>query len=40
MKTKKNDFIEIEFTGRANGEIFDTTIKKEAEKIKQFLSAE
>lgn len=33
MQVKKNDFIEIEFTGRANGEIFDTNIKKEAEKI-------
>lgn len=33
MKTKKNDFIEIEFIGRANGEVFDTTIQKEAEKI-------
>ncbi len=32
-KTKKNDFVEIEFVGRANGEIFDTNIKKEAEKI-------
>ncbi len=33
MKTKKNDFIEIEFIGRVNGEVFDTTIQKEAEKI-------
>ncbi len=33
METKKNDFVEIEFTGRANGKIFDTNIKKEAEKI-------
>lgn len=32
-KTKKNDFVEIEFVGKANGEIFDTTIKEEAEKI-------
>jgi FKBP-type peptidyl-prolyl cis-trans isomerase 2 len=32
-KTKKNDFVEIEFVGRANGEIFDTNIKKQAEKI-------
>lgn len=30
---QKNDFIEIEFTGKANGEIFDTTNKEEAEKI-------
>ena len=31
-KTKKKDFVEIEFIGLANGEIFDTNIKKEAEK--------
>ena len=30
---QKNDFIEIEFTGRANNEIFDTTNKEEAKKI-------
>lgn len=31
---KKNDFIELEFTGRVkNGEIFDTNIKDEARKI-------
>ncbi len=30
MQIKKNDFIEIEFTGKANDEIFDTTNKKEA----------
>lgn len=29
----KNDFIEIEFTGFANNEIFDTTDKEEAKKI-------
>ena len=35
MKIKKNDFIEIEFVGRIKdtGEIFDTNIKEEAEKI-------
>lgn len=33
MQVKKNDFVEIEFIGLANGEIFDTNIKKEAEKI-------
>jgi FKBP-type peptidyl-prolyl cis-trans isomerase 2 len=32
-KIKKNDFIEIEFTGLANEEIFDTTNKKDAEKM-------
>lgn len=32
-KIKKNDFIEIEFTGLANGEVFDTTNKKDAEKM-------
>jgi len=33
MKIKENDFIEIEFTGYSNGEIFDTTNKKKAEKL-------
>jgi len=33
MPIKKNDFIEIEFTGKANGEIFDTTNKQEAKSI-------
>lgn len=33
LKTKKHDFIEIEFTGRANNEIFDTTIESEAKKL-------
>jgi len=32
-KTKKSDFVEIEFVGLANGEVFDTNLKKEAEKI-------
>ncbi len=32
-KIKKNDFIEIEFTGKTNETIFDTTSKKEAEEI-------
>ena len=33
-KTKKNDFIEIEFIGRVkDGEIFDTNIKEQAKKI-------
>jgi len=31
--TKKGDFAEIEFIGKANGEIFDTNIREEAEKI-------
>jgi len=30
---EKNDFIEIEFTGKANNEIFDTTNPKEAKEI-------
>src|SRR3989344_175844 len=31
---KKNDFIELEFTGKeTDGKIFDTNIKDEAEKI-------
>tara|TARA_Y100000310_G_scaffold328622_1_gene397053 strand:+ start:1709 stop:2368 length:660 start_codon:yes stop_codon:yes gene_type:complete len=33
MQIKKNDFIEIEFTGKSNNEIFDTTNPKEAESI-------
>jgi len=34
MTFKKNDFIEIEFTGKVkNGEIFDTNLKDEAKKI-------
>lgn len=30
---QKNDFIEIEFTGKSNGEIFDTTNKQEAKQM-------
>jgi len=30
---QKNDFIELEFTGKANNEIFDTTNPEEAKKI-------
>ena len=30
---KKNDFVEIEFTGRSNDEIFDTTNQEEAKQI-------
>jgi len=33
MTLNKNDFIEIEFTGTSNGEIFDTTSKEEAKSI-------
>jgi len=32
-KIKKNDFIEIEFTGLANDEVFDTTNPKDAEEM-------
>ncbi len=33
-KAQKNDFIEIEFTGRVkDGDVFDTNIKSESEKI-------
>ena len=32
MIIEKNDFIEIEFTGKANNEIFDTTKEKEAKE--------
>jgi len=30
---QKNDFVEIEFTGKANKEVFDTTNKEEAKKM-------
>ena len=33
QKTKTDDFIELEFIGRANGEIFDTNIKEDADKL-------
>ena len=33
MVVKKNDFVEVEFSGRANGELFDTTSKEEAKEI-------
>ncbi len=35
MKTKKGDFVEIEYIGKIkdNGEVFDTNIEKEAKKI-------
>lgn len=32
MAIQKNDFIEMEFIAKANGEVFDTSIKAEAEK--------
>ncbi len=32
-KIKKNDFIEIEFTGKSNNQVFDTTNAEEAKKI-------
>jgi FKBP-type peptidyl-prolyl cis-trans isomerase 2 len=33
MPVKKNDFIEIEFTGKSNNQVFDTTDKEEAKSI-------
>lgn len=34
MKIKEKDFIEIDFTGKTkNGEVFDSTLKKELEKL-------
>jgi FKBP-type peptidyl-prolyl cis-trans isomerase 2 len=33
MIIQKNDFIEIEFTGKSNNEIFDTTNKEEAKQM-------
>ena len=34
MAIKKNDFVEIEFTGSISGtgEVFDTNVKKDAER--------
>jgi len=36
---KKKDFIEIEFTGKADGNIFDTNIKEQAKKINMNIEA-
>jgi len=33
QKTKRNDFIEIKYTGYANGQLFDSNIEEEAKKI-------
>ena len=33
MQIKKNDFVEVEFTGKSNDEIFDTTNPEEAKSI-------
>jgi FKBP-type peptidyl-prolyl cis-trans isomerase 2 len=33
MAIQKNDFVEIEFTGKSNNQVFDTTDKEEAKKI-------
>jgi FKBP-type peptidyl-prolyl cis-trans isomerase 2 len=33
MTVKKNDFVEVEFSGRANGDLFDTTSKEEAKEM-------
>ena len=32
-KTKEKDFVEIEFTGTANGNIFDSNILEDLKKI-------
>jgi FKBP-type peptidyl-prolyl cis-trans isomerase 2 len=32
-KTRKGDFIEVEYTGYANGEIFDTNIREKAREL-------
>ena len=34
MLTQRNDFVELEFVGKANGDVFDTNIQEEAEKLK------
>jgi len=31
--TKKHDFVELDFSGKSEGEVFDTTIKEEAKKL-------
>lgn len=33
VTVEKNDFIELEFTGKSDNEVFDTTSKEEAKKI-------
>jgi FKBP-type peptidyl-prolyl cis-trans isomerase 2 len=33
MAIQKNDFVELEFTGKSDGKIFDTTKKQEAKEI-------
>jgi len=33
MQVQKNDFVEIEFTGTSNGEVFDTTDKEKAKQM-------
>ena len=33
QKTKKKEFVEIEFIARQEGKIFDTNIKTEAKKL-------
>jgi len=40
MAIKQNDFIEIEFTGKANNEIFDTTNKQEAKQMSSNIKTE
>ena len=32
-KTKKNDFVEIKFSGYANGELFDSNVEEELKKL-------
>lgn len=33
QKTKRNDFIEIDYTGYANGQLFDSNIEEEVKKL-------
>ena len=33
MVVKNNDFVELEFTGKSNGEVFDTTDKEKAKSL-------
>lgn len=40
MTIKKNDFIELEFIGKANNEVFDSNIEKEVKKINPEAKAE
>ena len=39
-QTKKNDFIELKYTGYANNEIFDSNIEEDLKKLNPKAKAE